>query len=657
MENFDKSSEAMTGSLADVTKRLKEAKKEFEQISQEADPEKFAQVAQKTRLLATEQKRLRDQLKSTTRSLGGINENLKFQEGSYNQIRAEVKKYKAALGDLKVGTDEYRKTEAKLNNALEKEIEIREKQPSLFAKRIRQAQGESKEVKELTTKLRGLRKELANTDDIKVFDKISKEIKQVEGDIDGLLAKQKQGGGGGGGGLIDSLFGGIVAGGAAGIASKGLELVVDGLSAVATEIKEITPQLRDLEVLSGLSGDALIDLTGAARATSKTFGVEFTQVAESANALTKELGGTFAENVALINEALVFDPEGESLSFFREYAAQLGNLNITSEEAVKIAQIQRKEGFFDDKLFDTIKEGALRLGDLSTAQKDVLKTLGPIGQEIQDTFAAGDKLGAIQLTAEAINELGEQGKNVQPIISNLFGGPGEDLGARGFEVLANLSNINIELTDLQKQQLALVESRTEFETSLTELASEFSSSGSQFEIFFNQLKTFGVDLLVQLTTFFKEIGSDIQRIFKFFGAGNATLFETLKALYEFNPVFRQIRFALGLVGDAVRFVVDAFKVLIAFGASLNDQLGQPIQKLASFISDSFSNISTGLEDFNRGFIKTFNSILVGSAEFVGNLVSSILGGIDTIRESLGVFGEFIPESLEKRFNAFLKQEA
>jgi hypothetical protein len=624
VENFDKSSEAMTGSLADVTKRLKEAKKEFEQISQEADPEKFAQVAQKTRLLAAEQKRLRDQLKATNRSLGGINENLKFQEGSYNQVRAEVKKYKTALGDLKVGSDEYRKTEAKLNDALEREIAIREKQPSLFAKRIRQAQGESKEVKELTTKLRGLRKELANTDDIKVFDKISKEIKH---------------------------FGGIVAGGAAGIASKGLELVVEGLSSVAAEIKEITPQLRDLEVLSGLSGDALIDLTGAARATSKTFGVEFNQVAESANALTKELGGTFAENVALINEALVFDPEGESLQFFREYSAQLSNLGVTSEEAVKIAQIQRKEGFFDDKLFDTIKEGALRLGDLSTAQKDVLKTLGPIGQEIQDTFAAGDKLGAIQLTAEAINELGEQGKNVQPIISNLFGGPGEDLGARGFEVLANLRGINIEMTDLQKQQLALVESRTELETSLTELASELSGSGNAFEMFFNKLKTFGVDLLVDVAQFFNEIGGELKKIFKFFGAGNSVIGDLISKMVSFVPVVTLIKAQFQLLGGYVRGLIGAYKRLIAFGAALNKSLGDPLTKIVQGISDLWSTLTDSVGGFETSMTDSFKAFKDSAKDAVTFVVKKVFEAVEFLRQKFDFISALIPDDFEKKARA------
>ena len=107
--------------------------------------------------------------------------------GSYNELKSQIALTRDALNNLAIGSEEYKKTETDLNTLLQKEIDIRTAQKSLFQERIKGAIDESnvtltlsQQYKALVLQLQGL--EVGSAE----FNKIAKEagaLKDKIGDV------------------------------------------------------------------------------------------------------------------------------------------------------------------------------------------------------------------------------------------------------------------------------------------------------------------------------------------------------------------------------------------------------------------------------------------------------------------------------------------
>lgn len=117
-------------------------------------------------------------------------EALKLSEavpGSYNALKSEIKLTREALDKLVIGSDAYNKTEGELNTLLNKEIEIRTAQKSLFQERIKGAINESDVTKTLHQQYKELVLQLQKLDvGSAEFNKLAKEagaLKDKIGDV------------------------------------------------------------------------------------------------------------------------------------------------------------------------------------------------------------------------------------------------------------------------------------------------------------------------------------------------------------------------------------------------------------------------------------------------------------------------------------------
>ncbi len=135
-------------------KLLKEA---FEK--QEIGSQGYAQLQLRLKETNLELKKQLDTVKKSTQSLGGVNESAKFAAGSYGELRQNIKTAKDELQKYTVGSKQYEVAQKNLNELLQKEVDIRRTQPSLFQTRITQAINESDAVKKLQTAAANLRLE------------------------------------------------------------------------------------------------------------------------------------------------------------------------------------------------------------------------------------------------------------------------------------------------------------------------------------------------------------------------------------------------------------------------------------------------------------------------------------------------------------------
>lgn len=126
---------------------LKETTKEFENT--EKGSEAFDRLEVKAQALKQEIKLLQDATKAQTQALGGVNSGAKFAEGSFGELQQKIKATQLELKNTVIGSNEFTAVETKLNALLQQEIDIRQKQPSLFQNRIKGAIDESEAIKSL----------------------------------------------------------------------------------------------------------------------------------------------------------------------------------------------------------------------------------------------------------------------------------------------------------------------------------------------------------------------------------------------------------------------------------------------------------------------------------------------------------------------------
>lgn len=261
---------------------------------------------------------------------------------------------------------------------------------------------------------------------------------------------------------------------------------------------EVNKSRESVAKFSELTGEALNDTTAKTRAVAETFGKDFNEVLGAANSLSKAMGISFDESLALIEKGFVkgADINGDFLDKVKEYPIQFKQAGLTAEEFIKVAIQEPKSGIFSDKLLDTIKEVGLSLREMTKAQRDALDNA--FGAAFTSKLAKDIDAGRVN-TVQALKLIDEEAKRtgltvsqMQTLTADLFKGAGEDAG--GFEKImqevnnALSSNIN-ELSDQEKQVQANAKASEEYNKALGLLSQNFEGLGTAFGTFFTNILT------------------------------------------------------------------------------------------------------------------------------------------------------------------------
>ena len=118
-----------------------------------------------------------------------------------------------------------------------------------------------------------------------------------------------------------------------------------------------------------------------------------------------------------------------------EYSTQWADAGITADQALGLMKQGLDGGAMNvDKISDAVKELGLSLGTMDDADRSALAQLGVDADEVFAMFQRGgpDAAAAMDLVLDALREAESQGRTSTQVISDLFGGPGEDLGVSLF---------------------------------------------------------------------------------------------------------------------------------------------------------------------------------------------------------------------------------
>lgn len=331
---------------------------------------------------------------------------------------------------------------------------------------------------------------------------------------------------------------------------------------------------------TGLTGDDLKSLRSEVEATASVYNKDFKEVLEAVNATANNFGISFQESMNLVKDGFLSgaDASGDFLSQLKEYPTQLQAVGLNAEQTIALISQNVKDGIFSDKGIDSIKEGGIRLREMTKATSEALDGIGLNSKQISKELETGQStiFDVIQQVSGKLAELPPQSAVVGTAIADIFGGAGEDAGLR---YLSTLKDINLSLSDqvaeqgelAQAQQLQL-EATEELKKVTAEL---FDSTGGGFELLIANAKLYGTNLLIQIIN------------------GTRDLYNWFVDLYNSSIVFRGSIQTIGLAFSQVNSVA---KLLFNYLYTNLKAIGGVI---GAVLSGEFSSIGDILDKNGR----------------------------------------------------------
>lgn len=204
--------------------------------------------------------------------------------------------------------------------------------------------------------------------------------------------------------------------------------------------------------VTGLIGEDLKNATATASALGKTFEIDVPKGIDAANAAAnayikpgQEIGDVYTSALDKIGDRLLALPGkgDEFLDQITEYSGKAKDAGLSMDRFFNLVATGINRGVPTDKLIDSVKEFDLRIKNISKGQREVLEKT--FGTEFTDKIVKGVEEGkitsieALDQIGGGIKELGETSAASQKVITELFGGPGEDATAKYITLISGVS--------------------------------------------------------------------------------------------------------------------------------------------------------------------------------------------------------------------------
>ncbi|MFF7851931.1 phage tail tape measure protein [Streptomyces sp. NPDC007910] len=172
---------------------------------------------------------------------------------------------------------------------------------------------------------------------------------------------------------------------------------------------------------------------------ANAFEVDVAMAANAAGAMVKNgLAKNSTEAFDLLTKGMTgLGPASDDLlETFGEYSPVFKQAGISGQTALGLMRQAIQGGWVKDtdKIGDAFKELQLRATEGSEGVSDAMEELGLDAKKVGDDIAAGGTRGekAMGLILDKLRKLGPDTQAAKQVVSTLFGGPGEDLGAALF---------------------------------------------------------------------------------------------------------------------------------------------------------------------------------------------------------------------------------
>lgn len=247
--------------------------------------------------------------------------------------------------------------------------------------------------------------------------------------------------------------------------------------------------------LTGKTGNDLKNFRNEVQATADTFNQDFEAVLEAANNYAQQYGISVDEALRKVQDGFIAgaNANGQYLDSLKEFPAYFREAGVSADGFVAIMSQTSKMGVTSNKALDTIKEGNIRIREMSTATAEALDNLGLNSKKIQQELANGTTttFEVMQKVSTKLSEIPESSQVAGEAITNIFGGPGEDAGYRYLTTLkdisTNLDEVKERSGEMGRLQQEQLQSQVELDNAISAL---FDATGGTFESMTTQAKTF-----------------------------------------------------------------------------------------------------------------------------------------------------------------------
>jgi phage-related minor tail protein len=390
----------------------------------------------------------------------------------------------------------------------------------------------------------------------------------------------------------------------------GAEAALEGIKELGAEIVNTTKEVAELRgninTLTGATGVDLDGLTTSVLAISRTFGKDFNEVLQASNTLSKQMGVSQQEAMRLIQQGFLAgaDAGGDFLDQVKEYAPQFKDAGFAAQDFIGHISQASTQGIFSDKGADVVKEFGLRIREQTKSTTEAMQAA--FGSDFTKQIFDGIKDGsmtveqALQKVGKELDETKIPANQLQTVIADVFGGPGEDAGIDYLKSLKNVGKGVDELVDktnaYTQRQSALLESQTELAAAQNDLTKLFEGGGTVLDTLTNKSMTVLYALLASLGATFKELFQPVQEIWKsltdlaesmgWLSKGTLSAKSAGEALGNIiRLLLAPTKMLWGVIADVVKATVEWAKTSDT-AKSFLQQLTQPVRDLFYLLSNA-----------------------------------------------------------------------
>lgn len=389
--------------------------------------------------------------------------------------------------------------------------------------------------------------------------------------------------------------------------------------------KGIEEATRKTMQFTGLFGDEMKSVRNQALAISETFSVDFGETLQSANVMSKQFGISVSESLKLLQDGFVAgaNASDEFLENVKEYPTYLKEAGLNAEQFVAISTNATKQGIFSDKGLDTIKEGNLRLREMTTATAAALDGIGISSEKVQKELQNGSKttFDIMQEVGNKLKEYPASSAKVGKAIADIFGGPGEDAGLKYIETLGdielNMDKVKAKSGDIAKAQEDELNATKELQDAM---ASLFDYTGGGFETMKAQLSTIAKKSLTAV------IKGTVKAINYFIDWYNNSLLlrGIINALgTSFRLMWNAIKLVCNLgidafkrMGFAAKGMLDILEGIVTFDLSKAQKGFKEIFDISGTIKEAWQDIKNAGIEIGNSFADGFENTVNGRLEHI-----------------------------------------
>jgi hypothetical protein len=470
------------------------------------------------------------------------------------------------------------------------------------------------------------------------FPKLSGTLGQVTGAIGGIqngfanLSKSS--------GALTTGLGGI---GIALTAFQAISEIVGSLIEAARATKELSAQVTNF---TQITGDELEAVVATSQAIAVTYGKNVNDIVVAANSASKALGISFAQalDVVEIGFRKGADAQGQFLDGLKEYSVQFRDAGLSAEDFLRVSIASANEGIFSDKGLDAVKEFGLRIQEQTKGSKDAL--INAFGEEFTSQLFENINNGSVTsgqafgLVTDKITETGIAGSQLQTVIADVFGAPGEDIGKDFLltlgDVLQSTDDVTLSTNLYQKQQEELFRVNEQLKISEVAYNTTLATTGVEFEIATAKGKIFLNSVLSNILGYFEQVPNRLNAYKKAF----AEFTKPEGSILSFFKVFNQ------QIKDGNKEIN-----LINKEALIEQEKNAKAQAAAAL------NTQAGLEQKLSDLRKQRKTLLFGSPEFkkLGEEIKGIEGELNKFKPEVparnlgGKLGKEIGKETVKEF--------